>query len=292
VPDFDWLTADSGWFEPDVEARHIRASFVELYRVGSAKEVVTALEAVWMMVDRGVLWVSSVQTELAHNGTSLVDRTCTPLLFMIARQLDSLTCLARRGFDHLPTAMAAARAAFETGARLAWAYAGSDGREREIRALRLHNDQARWKKAVASDLDRSGDSGDRWRLAAEVQSALVSQELDRIGWEKELERSPSVAEQLHELALDHLYSGYRLASEFVHGGLSSAFDAETAKAEESPFGYYWPNDWYLAMSMCAWSCLLAGNCADPGFDLGPVRGLMLAAEVLALAPSPGWKPPA
>jgi hypothetical protein len=84
--------------------------------------------------------------------------------------------------------------------------------------------------------------------------------------------------------------GYRLASEYVHGGLSSALDAETIQAENSPFGSYWPNDWYLAVNMCAWGCLfLPRRYVDRGFDLGPVRGSMLAAELMFLSPGPGWR---
>src|SRR5262245_35170478 len=90
---------------------------------------------------------------------------------------------------------------------------------------------------------------------------------------------PTVKEQLRELGLDRLCSGYRLASEYVHGGLSSALEAEMMQAESSPFGSYWPNDWYLAVNMCAWGCFFLPRRYVRGFALGPVRGAMLAAEL-------------
>ena len=105
------------------------------------------------------------------------------------------------------------RAAFEVGLRLAWIDAAHDQHEREIRVMCLHNDEARWKSAVASDYDLSGEGGSRWRHAAQAQSARVSRELDRMGWSGRLPRVASVTAQLHELDLDRLYSGYRLASD-------------------------------------------------------------------------------
>jgi hypothetical protein len=101
-----------------------------------------------------------------------------------------------------------------------------------------------------------------------VGEDLVSQGLGKIGSPELPKGVPSVKEQLGELHLDRLYSGYRLASEYVHGGLSSALDAEIIQAENSPFGSYWPNDWYLAVTMCAWGCLFLPRRYLTGFDLG------------------------
>jgi hypothetical protein len=47
-------------------------------------------------------------------------------------------------------------------------------RERAIRVLLIHNSEAKWKKKVASDYDRTGAGGDRWRQAAEVQETSSS----------------------------------------------------------------------------------------------------------------------
>lgn len=129
----------------------------------------------------------------------------------------TLTCLGRGSLDHLPTAMAAARAAFEAGLRLAWINAPQDPQERAIRVLLIHISQAKWKRKVASDYDHTGAGGDRWRQAAEAQENLVSRALDKTGSLELPKQVPSVARQLRELNLDRLYSGYRLASEYVHG---------------------------------------------------------------------------
>jgi hypothetical protein len=234
--------------------------------------------------------VSSIQTDVAANSSGLVDGTCAALMPTISRQMRSLTYPGRSGMDYLPTAMAAARAAFEVGLRLAWINAPEDHEERKIRVLRLHNDQARWKNAVARDYDRSSAGGDRWRRAAQVQAALVGRELGNISWTGQLQQPPSVSAQLHELDLDRLYSGYRLASEYVHGGLSSALETEAVRSERSPFGIYWPNDWSLAVLMCAWGCRFSTrHYAGRGFNLGPLRGSMLAAELMLLSPGSGWR---
>jgi hypothetical protein len=286
-----WSTVPPGWFEADPVAGGTRAAFLELCRRASAEQIADALEGVWLMLDRAALWVASIQADLATNSTGVVDKTCAALLPTVPRRMYTLTCLGRASLDHLHTAMAAARAVFEASLRLAWVNAAREPQQRAIRVLLIHRDQAKWKRKVASDYDLTGaGGGDRWRKAAEVQESLVSRALEITGSPELPKQVPSVVEQLRELDLSRLYSGYRLASEYVHGGLSSALDEETVKMENSPFGVYWPNDWYLAVSMCAWGCFFLGPLAvDRGFNLGPARGAMLAAELLFLSPDPGWR---
>ena len=285
-----WSTVAVDWFQAEPAAGSMRAAFLELYRRGSPKQITDALEGIWLMLERAALWVSSIHADLDASSTGIIDQTCAALIPAIPRRMHTLTCLGRASLDHLPTAMAAARAAFEAGLRLAWINASQNPQERAIRVLLIHSSQAKWKKKVASDYDHTGAGGDRWRQAAEVQENLVLRALDAIGSPELPKKVPPVAEQLRELNLERLYAGYRLASEYVHGGLSSALDAETIQAESSPFGTYWPNDWYLPVNMCAWGCFFLGPIAlGRGFDLGPARGAMLAAELMFLSPGLGWQ---
>jgi hypothetical protein len=285
-----WSTVAADWFEAEPAAGGMRAAFLELYRRGSPEQITDALEGIWLMLDRAALWVSSIHADLAADSTGFIDQTCAALVPTIPRRIYALTCLGRATLDHLPTAMAAARAAFEAGLRLAWINAPQNPQERAIRVLLIHRDQAKWKNKVASDYDLTDAGGDRWRQAAEVQENLVSRALDVIGSPELPKKVPPVIEQLRELNLDRLYSGYRLASEYVHGGLSSALEAETIQRENSPFGIYWPNDWYLAVDMCAWGCFFLGPLSlGRGFNVGPARGAMLAAELMFLSPGSGWR---
>lgn len=286
----EWSTIPADLFESEPAAGHLRAAFVELFRRASAEQITAALENVWLMLDRAALWVSSIHVDLAANSTNFLDGTYAALLPVIPHRIRTLTYLGRASLDHMPTAMAAARAAFEAGLRLAWISAAQDQQERAIRLILIHRSQAQWKRQVACNYDLTSAGGDRWRQAAKAQEDLVSRALGAIGSPELPKRVPSVADQLRELDLDRLYSGYRLASEYVHGGLSSALDAETIQAENSPFGSYWPNDWHLAVNMCAWGCFfLPRHYLDRGFDLGPMRGSMLAAELMFLSLGPGWR---
>jgi hypothetical protein len=286
-----WSTVPADWFDSEPAAGGARAAFMELYRRASPGQITGALEGVWLMLDRAALWVSSIHVDFAADTNGIIDQTCAALLPAIPRRMFTLTCLGRAGLDHLPTAMAAARAAFEAGLRLAWINAPQDPQERAIRVLLIHMSQAKWKRKVSSDYDlTTTEGGDRWRQAAEAQENLVSRALAVIGSPELPKRVPSVSEQLRELQLDRLYSGYRLASEYVHGGLTSALEAELIQQEKSPFGLYWPNDWFLAVNMCAWGCFFLGSLSlGRGFDLGPARGAMLAAELMYLSPGPGWR---
>jgi hypothetical protein len=281
-----WSTVPAGWFQGEPAAGGMRAAFLELYRRASVEQITDALGGIWLMLDRAALWISSIHADLAANSCGLIDQTCAALLPAIPQRLYTLSCLGRSSLDHLPTAMAAARAAFEASLRLAWINATQDPQQRAIRVLLIHSGQAKWKRKVASDYDLTSPGGDRWRQAAEVQESLVSHALEMTGSPELPKRVPSVADQLRELNLSRLYSGYRLASEYVHEGLSSALDAATIQTENSPFGVYWPNDWYLAVSMCAWGCFFLGPLAvGRGFNLScvqqsgvPTRSLMGVAS--------------
>jgi hypothetical protein len=286
----DWLYVPRAWYDADPAALQARKDFILLYERGSAQQITEALEAIWAMLDRATLWVSSIHTELASLSSGFVENTRAVLLAAIPRQMRALVHLGRASLDHLPAGMAVARSAFESGVRLAWVDAPQDPRERAARILSLHNVESRWKRAVATDFSPDEEAAERWRQAADVQAALVARAQDAMGWENQLPRVVSVKDQLHELNLDRLYPGYRLASEYVHGGLTSALEVETIRLEHSPFGAYWPSDWFLAMSMCAWACSFVGQYASAGFNPGPLRGVMLAAELLLLSPEAGWRP--
>jgi hypothetical protein len=285
----DWVSVPADWFDMDPAAVQLRSDFAEICRRAPVNEIITCLECVWSMLDRAALWVSSVQIDLAANGIDLMSRTSALLLPTIPRQMRSLGYLGRASLDHLPTAMAAARSVFEAGLRLAWIAAPEDAKDREIRTLGIYNDQVRWKNTVATEYDGMGVGGDRWRQSARKQGAFVARALDAIGGPGDLPRTAAVRAQLRELKLDRLYTGYRLASEYIHGGLSGAFDGEAVRAENNPFGDYWPNDWSLAVSMCAWGCYFVSLQASENFNLGPVRGAMLAAELMLISPGSGWR---
>jgi hypothetical protein len=286
----DWLYVPRAWYDADPVALQARSDFILIYERGSAQQITEALEAIWAMLDRAALWVSSIHTELTSLSSGFVEDTRAVLLPAIPRQMRALAHLGRASLDHLPAGMAVARSAFESGVRLAWVDAPQDPRERAARILSLHNVESRWKRAVATDFSPDEAAAERWRQTADVQAALVARAQDAIGWENRLPRVVSVKDQLHELNLDRLYPGYRLASEYVHGGLTSALEVEAIRPENSPFGAYWPSDWFLAMSMCAWACSFVGQYASAGFNPGPLRGVMLASELLLLSPEAGWRP--
>jgi hypothetical protein len=285
----DWLSVPADWFDMEPAAVRLRSDFATICHTAPATEIKTCLECVWSMLDRAAMWISSIQAHLSVNSVDFTGKTCAVLLPTISRQMRSITHLGRASLDHLPTAMAAARSTFEASLRLAWITAPEDVKDREIRALSLHNDQVRWKNAVATEYDNTGVGGERWRKSAQSQGTLVARTLDAIGKPDKLPRVATVKAQLQELKLDRLYTGYRLASEYIHGGLSSALDAEAVKAEKSPFGVYWPNDWHLTVSMCAWGCYFVSPQAGRNFNLGPARGAMLAAELMLISPGPGWR---
>jgi hypothetical protein len=165
-----WSTAPADWFESEPAAGGTRAAFLELYRLASPEQITEVLEGIWLMLDRAALWVLNIHVDFAADTNGIIDQTCAALLPAIPRRMYTLTCLGR-GLDHLPTAMAAARAAFEAGLRLAWINAPQEPQERAIRVLLIHMSQAKWKRKVSADYDlTTTDGGDRRRVRIGFQA--------------------------------------------------------------------------------------------------------------------------
>lgn len=267
------------------EDARLRSSLADFYGRATPNQVLESLGAVWTMLDRGALWLSSVHLDVCGESNDFVERTAAAFLTVVADRLRAIADLGRQNLDHVPTATTGSRAALETALRLRWIIDAEDERSKILRVVALHDRQVRWKKQVAAEMDRVGNDGERWRKAAEKHSAVVVAGREAIG-EAELPRVPPVINQLQSLGLGRLYHGYRLASEYAHGGLTGALETESLTVERSPFGRYWPQDWYLALSISAWSCALVAGYASQDFDLGPVRGLILAADIISLTPGP------
>src|SRR5262245_47122236 len=128
--------------------------------------------------------------------------------------------------------MAASRACFELGLRVAWIHGGECADESDLRALALHRQSAAWKAKVANRLEKViGTDGQRWHISAEAQERLVQRHLSRFGEEAELPPTVSVRQQLVVLGLERLYHGYQLASEYAHAGLGSGGEVNFIRRE-------------------------------------------------------------
>lgn len=280
------------WGDPtllDAEPAAVGATeeFKMLVASGNAALIRESLEAVWMSVDRAALWLSSQQLEWQEREDSTVaQKTCLLMLPSLVGHVRSVTTLARSDLSLLPTALVASRSAFETGLRIAWVFSTEEAMEVETRALRLHREAVNWKVRVATHLEESvGANGERWRQAAAAHEALIKRASEAHDTDPVLPRAPSVRDQLRCLKLERLYLGYQLSSEHAHGGVASGGEIMQVRRERSPYGTYWPQDWQLAVNMCAWACVFVADHFPWGtVDVGPVRGAMWAADLLLLAP--------
>lgn len=251
------------------------------------------LDFAWVALERAALWVGSTEIEWPETPRSYAAVTCTLLLPVQASHLRSVAACARAGVDNVPTAMAGARAVFELGLRTAWVYKPEAAAERNLRAIALHASAAAWKDKVGRRLEAStGQDATRWRRAAEVQRKIVERNLPKGYAADDIPRIPSTYDQLQKFGLERLYHGYQLASEYVHGGLSSGGEMAAIRAEASPFGVYWPQDWSLALNLSAWGALFVSQHTHPKTNLvpPPVGELMTAANALLDAPGPEAQP--
>lgn len=287
--------ADERWwgdrsrYDDEPAAVIAKAAFGQLMRVGSPDEVLTGLEIVWMQVDRAGLWLESHIMEWSSSSAAVAESTCLMTLAPLALHLRAISTLGRADLSLLPVALMASRSVFEIGLRIAWIYSADEREDSDRRALRFRLETEKWMRKIASRLAATGScSADRWREAANGHRTVVDAHTEAARTQGVLRSPPQVLQQLQVLGLEHLYHSYQLASAQGHGSVASGGELQVIRRERSPYGLYWPQDWAVPVNLCAWGSLFVAQHYPAGqLDVGPIRGLMWAANLLAdLAPGP------
>lgn len=280
-----WHWADPRHLNDDPIAAESRRAFAVACASRRPDVVRSAFEVVWYQLERAAVWISSRadSTEFA----AFSERTAQILMRPIAAHVRGVAVLGAAGFDHLTPAMSSARAAFEAGLRVAWMLNTDGDAEKDHRAARVHSQLAEARGRIADRMEKTGIDAARWREAQQRQQLLVDKLVGELELEMPLKRVPGVADQLKELGVGRLYQGFRIASEYAHGSLGAGAEVIPSHAGPTDFGVYWPSEWYLAVNMSTWGCVLAADAIGAGAgDFGPIRGAVWAVQLMDDAPGP------
>ena len=109
---------------------------------------------------------------------------CLMVMFLMARNLEAVTALARRNLALLPSAMTLGRATFEQGLRVKWILYPEDPFEREARWLATLKQSSQHHRLLAEHMEAAGEDieivsglrGTAWQIeqfSAAVERGLL-----------------------------------------------------------------------------------------------------------------------
>jgi hypothetical protein len=164
------------------------------------------------------------------------------LFNLVVRDVEAVGVLARDDLALLPAAIVLSRAAFEISVKAAWLVDVDDPLEGEVRWLaHLKEEERLFEQAPV----RPGETGNaelealrdfRRSVAAKLPTGM-----------SELPGNPSFEQMLQSLEVGHLYSAYRQASQFAHGGhrATGLYRRNLGTLKQlgefiEPSGWYWP----------------------------------------------------
>lgn len=180
------------------------------------------------------------------------------LFYLALRDVEGVIALGRSDLILLPPAIAAARAAFESGVKSAWLVDADDRFERESRWLAHLAGEERLYRRLGQRLAELGEdpgrANEREESIKNFRTAVAQALPDRF---RELSRSPSFDQMLTSIGGQKLYAVYMQLSQFMHGEHAATWLYRSAGlGTEKRLGeFIEPAHWYLPLRV-SWLSLV------------------------------------
>ena len=113
-----WWIPD--WATEDPAAQEAMEQFKSLVRLATRSRFGEPLKRCGWGLTAPLCGSPALRLEWATVATRVSDATCALLILTQERHMRAITVLGRADLNHLPTALAASRSAFEIGLRIAW----------------------------------------------------------------------------------------------------------------------------------------------------------------------------
>ena len=180
------------------------------------------------------------------------------LFYLALRDVEGVITLGRSDLVLLPPAVAAARAAFESGVKSAWLVDADDHYGREVRWLAHLAGEERLYKRLGQRLaelgENSGTANEREESINRFRTAVAQKLPDKF---KELSRFPSFDQMLTSIGGQNLYAVYVHLSQFMHGEHAATwlYRSGGLGTEKRLGEFIQPAHWYLPLRV-SWLSLV------------------------------------
>jgi len=178
------------------------------------------------------------------------------LLYLIIRDIESVTHLARKDLVLLPSAMKLTRSVFEMSMKTLWMLEPQDPFDREVRWLAQLQTEEVFYDRISKRLDAIGiDSAKTVRIKNEISTFRLNVTGALPKSYKPIAQIPDLASMMKAINEEGKYLTYIFLSQYSHGThVATGLYRKNLGNEKKFDEYITPKDWAPLLRLC-WYCL-------------------------------------
>jgi hypothetical protein len=178
------------------------------------------------------------------------------LLYLIIRNIEAISALAKKDLILLPSAMNITRSVFEMAIKILWILAPQDVFEREVRWLAQLQTEEQYYDRISQRLGKLGiDNTDIIKIRDEISGFRLGVTKALPQEYKPLSKIPDFAAMLSAINEEQKYMTYIFLSQYSHGTHKATGLYRKGLGTKKEFGeFIKPKDWGVVISVC-WYCL-------------------------------------
>ena len=232
---------------------------------GTARIPITPkIQTIVDMMDAGIEQFRSSLTTVPPLGRYEAPDECLMSIFLITRNIESVTTLARRNLALLPSAMVLGRTIFEQGIRVKWFLYPENPFEREARWLAALKKAIQHHRLVADQMEIAGADLARTSSDARATASQIERFADAV--EGALPEGitppkiPSFETMAQSVGEVDKYWVYRYASQYVHGtAVATGIHRRNLGASKEFGDYISPVGWTIPLLLSWYGFGVAGT---------------------------------
>ena len=186
---------------------------------------------------------------------------CLNLMYLMSRNVESITLIARHDLVLLPSAIHLTRSVFEMAIKVLWMLQPSNDMEREVHWLaQLQTEVSYFERSSKRLRELEVDDSDVVATRDGISSFM--NEVIKVLPEpyKPLLQIPNMDEMMRTIGERDKYLAYMYMSQYSHGTHVATGMYRRGFGNDAVFGeYIKPNDWWSVFSLCWYSFAKSGN---------------------------------
>jgi hypothetical protein len=186
---------------------------------------------------------------------------CLNLLYLMSRNIASITLMARHDLVLLPGAVHLTRSVFEMAIKVLWMLNPSDEFEREVHWLAQLQTEVTYFKGYSDRLRVMGSDNSDAVKSCEYTSGYMEEVVKVLPKPyKPLKKIPNMYEMMDKIGARDKYLDYMYMSQFTHSTHVATGVYRRGLGNDAVFGeYIRPDDWRQVFSLCWYSFDKSGN---------------------------------
>jgi hypothetical protein len=212
------------------------------------------------LIDEAVNRFLAARKTLPELGKYESDVEAVNAFKLVIRHVEAVCTLAKEDLASLPSALAIARSAFETTARILWMLRPDDVFEREARYLAHLGGEEDFFRRLAGLFGQLGlDGGSLRGVESQIRALRTGVERVLPAGVKALSGLPTFRAMLKDIGEESYYAKYMLLSQYAHGThVAGGVFRQNLGSRKKLGEFIYPESWDEPLK-AAWWCLATGG---------------------------------